>query len=392
MAASGAPAGDAPGPERTAPVAARSDPVTLLHIGTMKSGTSYLQDTLHRNRDALEAVGVRYLGRGTRAVWDVLGLRPPSEKSEGAWDRLVHQAKNSASPVRLLSMEMLSTALDDEVGGLVAAFEPDPVEVVITARDIARVIPSAWQNSVKHGSKLTFPDFVDAVMRPTHDRGPSERFWKQHDVLAIATRWAAVVGADKVHLVTVPRSGDAPNLLWERFCTVVGVDPSAFDTQVDQSSNFSLSFSDAELVRQLNKRIGAELGRRNYERYIRTFLANEVMRPADPAGPTDTPTLDAAAHDWAVRHSERLVAELQTLGVNVVGDISELVPGPAGDNSAGSTPRITYPDTAVRAIAMLLRKLVQVDPEAAALEESPPRQRGSQRRQRKQRLAEQERS
>lgn len=361
---------------------ARSEPVTVLHIGTMKSGTSYLQDTLERNREALKAVGVRYLGRGTRAVWDVLGLRPPSEKSAGAWDRLVHQANTADSPVRLLSMEMLSTASDEEAGEVVAAFGPDPVEVVITARDIARIIPSAWQNTVKHGSRRTFPAFVDAVTGRSDERGPRERFWKQHDVLAIATRWAAVVGARNVHLVTVPPSGSPPDVLWERFCAVLGVDPAGYDTQVDRSSNFSLSFSDAELVRRLNRRIGAELGRRNYERYIRSFLANEVMRPADPEGPLDTPTLSAKAQEWAVRHGERLVADLGSLGVHVVGDLAELVPGPPGERPAAATPLITYPDTAVRAIAMLLRKLVEIDPEAAGAEEPTPRQRAPQRRKR----------
>lgn len=371
------------------PVVRRSPSVTVLHIGTMKSGTSYLQDTLDRNRDALAAAGVRYLGRGTHAVWDALGLRPPSEKSTGAWNRLVQQAKAASSPMRVLSMEMLSTASDDEVVSLVADFGPDPVRVVITARDIARVIPSAWQNGVKHGSRMTFPDFVDAVMGVSDERGPRERFWKQHDVLAIATRWSAVVGRERVHLVTVPRSGSEPDLLWQRFCTVLGVEHSTFDTQVDRGSNFSLSFSDAELVRRLNRRVGAELGRRNYERYVRGFLANEVMRPDDPAAPADTARLSPAAHAWATRHGQRLASDLKALGIRVVGDLDELVPLPVGSESAGASagtvPRVTYPDTAVRAIAMLLRKLAEIDPQAAAPEQSPPRRREHQRRQRQQR-------
>ena len=51
----------------------------MLHIGTMKSGTSYLQDVLDRNREGLEEAGVGYFGRGTRAVWDVLRMRQGAE-------------------------------------------------------------------------------------------------------------------------------------------------------------------------------------------------------------------------------------------------------------------------------------------------------------------------
>lgn len=353
----------------TSGVLARS-PATVLHIGTMKSGTSYLQDTLDRNREALAAAGVNYLGRGTRAVRDVLRLRPPSEKTDGAWQQLVQRANQSDSPIRLLSMEMLSTASEADAREVVRAFAPDPVEIVITARDMARVIPSAWQNAVKHGSMVSFPTFVDTVMGKPANDNVAERFWTQHDLLTITRRWVDLVGASRVHLVTVPPSGAPPTLLWERFCEVLGLDHAAYDTQQDRNSNFSLTYSDAELLRRVNRRIGPQLGRHNYERYVRAFLANEVMRPAEPgAGPADIATLSPEAHAWAVQRAQQLRSALADSGVDVVGDLEELVPAPV-DGASGAPPQVVYPDTAVRAIAMLLRKLVEIDPKAEPME--PP--------------------
>lgn len=345
------------------------EPVTYLHIGTMKSGTSYLQDVLDRNRDQLAVDGVAYLGRGTRAVWDVLELRESkADDVAGAWDRLARQTRRSSSPVRLLSMEMLSTAQTDDVVRIVESL--GQVRVLVTARDLARTVPSAWQNVVKHGSTTTYEEFVAALL----GTGPArvrERFWRQHDLAAIVGRWAGVVGPDAVSVVTVPPSGASSTLLWERFCEVLGVAPARYDATSRQTSNVSLPYSDAELLRQVNARLGGVLSDAAYNRYVRTFLANELMRPrpADPSEPPaarDVPALGADGLAWATEQANRAVRAVSDAGVHVVGDLADLVPAPAaGDDGSGpaTPPAVIYPETVVRAMVQLLRKIADLDPD-----------------------------
>jgi hypothetical protein len=60
-------------------MAART-PVIYLHVGAMKTGTSYLQQLMFDNKDALLGQGVLFPGEHPRsaqviAVRDVLGLR-----------------------------------------------------------------------------------------------------------------------------------------------------------------------------------------------------------------------------------------------------------------------------------------------------------------------------
>jgi len=358
--------------------------LTVLHIGTMKSGTSYLQDVLALNRDALKADGIHYLGRGTRAVWDVLGLGPDTpqaaDKTVGKWEQLVSSARQSREPVRLLSMELLSLASEDGARTVVDSFDSDRIEIVITARDMSRVIPSAWQNAVKHGRKMSFPAFAESVSGINKDRSTRANFWKQHDLVEIVKRWAAVVGEENIHLVTVPPPAAPPELLWSRFCEVLHIDPAAYDTRQGKDSNFSLSYSDTELVRRLNRRGAADFRQENFDRYILKFLANEVMRPPSKSDPTDVASLDAASLAWARRQGATTAEELRQLRIHVAGDLDDLIPGePAGsaggvpaehadaerDGPAdGSEPLVVYPDTAVRAIFMLLRKLMEIDPKA----------------------------
>lgn len=351
----------------------RRDPATFFHIGIRDAGGSWLHDTFDRNRDVLSAAGVHYLEGGTRAVSDALGERDTSEDDAGAWQRLVRQAQGAPSPTRLLSVDRLSAATDDQVRAVVAAFAPDPVEIILTVGDIARLIAVAWQTAVRNGSTTPFPDYVGAVTGMKEDQGAGDRFWRQHDTGVILRRWAPIVGAENVHVVIVPPAGAPSGLLLDRFLSALGVDVTSVDLPTDRGES-SLSYSNAELLRKLNRRVGASLGRRNYNRYLRSFIADEVMGSSAPGGGPDEATLSPAAHAWAVDYSDTLIADLQLPGIHLWGEVAELIP-PSAPQGSSDAPRVIYPDTAVRAIAMLLRKLIEIDPAAA-----PPEARARHRR------------
>src|SRR3712207_6633203 len=93
----------------------------LLHVGTPKTGTTYLQDVLFRNRDVLATHGITY--PATRfdshflAALDLMKLPWGGLQAEaiGAWDELataVREAKGTA----IVSHEILATASRSQIG------------------------------------------------------------------------------------------------------------------------------------------------------------------------------------------------------------------------------------------------------------------------------------
>lgn len=344
-------------------------PTVFLHIGTMKTGTSFIQRVLQRNRELLRAEGVLYPLDGVhwalqvRAARDILGIK--GIPAEGAWPKLEEKIRAWNGRACVVSMEFYSLASAVKAVQVVSRLKPSEVQVIITARDLVRVIPSAWQSMVKQGRPWSFADFVAAVTGSGGDRDAHRRFWRHHDLVEITRKWTAAVGAQNVHVITVPPSGAPPSTLWERFCSVVDLDPERYDISQDRKSNFSLSFSDTELMRQINTALRDELGKVAYKRWATRYFANRVLRAsAGEQTAHDRPALSAAAHEWAIERSRQMVVDMQETGVHIIGDLEELIPAPLDPTAkdADTQPTTVYPDGAATIIAALLRQIVAVDP------------------------------
>lgn len=358
----------------TAAAPALSTPTVFLHIGTMKTGTSFLQAVLRRNAELLASHGVLYpladsgWGLQVRATREILGIlgRP----TFGAWAAMLDQIRAWPGRAALVSMEFFSLASAQRAQQVVAALAPSEVVVIVTARDLVRVLPSAWQSMVKNGRVWPYREFVRSaagsgdVLPDAH-----RRFWRHHDIVTIARNWITAVGGDNVHLVTVPRPGAPPAELWRRFATVIGVDPEPYDVSQNRNSNFSLSYSDTELMRQVNLALGSELSKTAYKKWANRYFANRVLRVgASEKTAHDRPALEPEAYDWAVERSAQMVAALDELGVHVAGDLGDLVPSRAlrPQGSAPSAPATTYPGAAAHVISALLCRIAAVDPQLLA--------------------------
>lgn len=345
---------------------AQSSRRTYLHIGGFKTGTSFLQSVLLRNREALARDGVHY-PTSARAGWSLQtgGVKDLLRRAEpgtpdGAWGRLVDVVARADSSVTVLSVERLSTYDARHARALVDSLPPSEVHVIYTVRDLARVLPSDWQSKVKQGRTWTFDEYA-AAAAGDGPRSANRTFWDHHDAVAISRRWLEVVDPARFHLVTVPPSGAPPDLLWQRFCSVIGIEPDRYDTAQDVKSNFSLSYSDTEFVRQINVAVGRDLSSEARRRWMTRYLANKSLRPTtSSANPSDRPQLTPALQTWAAQRSEQLVAEIRALGVDVVGDLDELVCTPSG--AAAAPPVVVYPQRGAELVAALLRKLVEAQP------------------------------
>lgn len=340
-----------------------------LHIGTMKTGTSFLQQVLRRNVELLSERGVLYpleAGSIGGAARDVLESGDEVPSPDGAWAKLSEHLHAWPGRSAVVSSEFLSFATPEQVAEFVKPLRPLPVEIVVTARDLARIIPSAWQNKVKHGKGWAFANYVEAVTRqPPRARGPARSFWHHHDLVDIVRRWSDVVGIDHVTVVTVPPSGAPSDVLWQRFAEACEVDSTDFDLTQDQRSNLSLGFTEAELMRLVNRELRGRVDRDDYRRHIQSYFANVVLRPdVERAAARDRPLLPPAAHEWAIEQGHHTADALRAAEVTVVGDLSDLVPSPLTHQqreAADSATPPVIPDPVVRAVAELLLRLVSAD-------------------------------
>ena len=346
--------------------------VVYLHIGAMKTGTSYVQGNLDNSRTALADAGVLYPGRIGAAVHDVLGKRGGRHLGDksGAWDRLAATVRDWDGPSAVLSMEFLTLATTAQAERIVESLHPAEVHVLLTARDLGRTIPSAWQQTTKNRQTASWPEFLVAITGAdeTGER-TREQFWRHHDSATIARTWCGVVGADCLTVLTVPPRGTEPTVLWDRFCTAVGLDSVRFPVAESNAWNSSLGFAEAEMMRRLNLELGRDLDQPTYRRLVTEFISGDVLRGA--AEPTPPPTLPAVVHPWVDQRARELVAELRALGIKVVGDLDELIPtGVDPDQRAAAGTEADPADVAavaVRAVAALVGRLAEVtasEPEA----------------------------
>jgi hypothetical protein len=331
----------------------------VLHVGLMKSGTSHLQARLGAAREGLAAAGFLFPGRAWRdqvnAVSDALGRRQRAHgEFANVWDRMVEEIDAFAGTA-IISMEFLAAAPADKLQRVVDAFPSARVEAVVTVRDLGRTIPSMWQETLKNGRTWPWRAYVDGVRQRT---GPGEVFWAEQDAAAVTRKWAALVGADAVTVVTLPRSGGDPEELWHRFCAATGVPVEA--AAPPESGNESLGAASAQLMERLNHRVG-DLAWPDYSRHVKFGIAKTVLplhRGAEPA-------IGFKVSRWVRRAAEDLQRGIAEAGVLVVGDLADLEPLP----SAGVSPdRVSVEEqleAAVHALEELVRRSVAQDPESA---------------------------
>lgn len=306
----------------------------FLHVGTPKTGTTYLQDLMWRNRAELGRRGVCYPGERREAhflaVMDLQGATVEEVGDpalEHAWDRLV-SAVAAASGTVVVSHELFAPMEPDRIGRALEAFGGAELHVICTMRDLGRQLPDVWQEDLKNRHSLGFAEFLDAARNPADGHWLGGLFWRMQDVPDVLRRWAATLPPQRVHLVTVPRAGAAPELLWQRFSSVLGIDPDGLADNPAEPNN-PLSPAEAQLLRRINQTLPPDLSWWAYERTIRRQLI-DVLARRPVAGPRITLPPDQLP--WVNEQAKRMTTELADSGYPVVGDLDELLPAemPAG--------------------------------------------------------------
>lgn len=303
-----------------------------LHIGAPKTGTTYLQDRLARNRASLARHGVDLPAPATadptlfqfRAALDALGQDWGGEPghAKGAWPALLKRVRRGGDTV-IISHEIFAPAPAEKVERIMTALTEAAgdreVHVVYSARDLGRQLPAAWQESIKQGRKWTFRRFLNRV-----EHG-NTWFIKAFDLPQVLGRWSVGLPPERVHVVTVP-PGRAlranKDLLWLRMCEAFAIDP-AWAPAESLKANASLGIAETQLLRQLNRRMERSVRREAaFDELIREKLAQDLLisRTSKPV------RLPPDRFDWAEAQADDWIAWLTGSGVRVIGDVEELRP------------------------------------------------------------------
>lgn len=300
----------------------------LLHVGTPKTGTSFVQDILFQNREALSGQGICYPGERFDAHFlaalDLMRLPwgGLEKQAVGAWDRLAEQVR--AWPgTSIISHEILGTAARGQVDRALESLGDAEVHIVLTARDLVRQIPAEWQESVKHRRELRYRDYLDKLREPQRSSQIGGWFWGVQEVPEVLDRWGSSLPPERVHLITVPAPGAPRNLLWERVSGVLGVDPVEFPPASGRA-NQSLGVPETALLRRLNEQVNNVVPNEHYRQFVRELLVHQTL-----AQITGSPRLSVPPEvwTWANGLSRLWVTEIAQRGYDVVGELDDLLPG-----------------------------------------------------------------
>ncbi|PKH43485.1 hypothetical protein SAMN05192575_108112 [Nocardioides alpinus] len=300
----------------------------FFHVGLAKTGTTTIQAALEASAGRLAAEGVLFPGGHHRAqrlaVYDLLGQRVRGEEGErvaGSLQRLLDEVSAHDGPSVVVSEEELSLARPREVRRLVRRLDGHRVFVVVGARDVARTVVSAWQQTVVNGGTISWQDFIASV-RGEIGAAPSEgiSFWWRHDVCRVIDAWASAVPVDRIRLVTVPPPGAGPGALLERFGEAARL-PDGWSGSQQVPRNASLGAAQLEVVRRLNESVTGRLNTSQHR-----FVVEAGIRTRLVGAPDRSLRLPAEHWAWARAHGEALVAELEQRGLAVHGDLGDLLP------------------------------------------------------------------
>jgi hypothetical protein len=323
----------------------------VVHIGLMKSGTTFLQGRLNANRELLGEQGVLFPGPSWRRhVNAVADFMESPERQPGSWDSLLEEV-NDYPGTAVVSMEYLTMLGPPKIALLSESLDTPDLRVVIGVRDLGRTVPAMWQEVVKNRKTWTWTEYVDSIR--TDGQG-GKRFWRQQHAGRIVTRWASALTPDQVYVVTLPRPGAPSETLWNRFREVAGIEQAGW--QDAPRTNESLGAASTQIVRELNLRT-EDLSLSDHKRRVKA-LAKHLM----PAHRSQEEPIGFVVPGWLHQEAEDIRDQIERSGAHVVGGLDELVPL----DVPGADPDAVDPsarlEAALAALEATLRQVPRIKP------------------------------
>lgn len=203
----------------------------VVHIGPHKTGTTHLQQVFR---------GLRHPGIVFPAAWGLADDQPSHKRLADALAAGTPVRADFAEPTLLISAEDLNLLEPNSIQALRDLLQGRDTTIVFYARRWSEVLPSVWQERVKHGFTETLPQFVNAVLAHP-ERAPFA------DFTPILDRYAAAFGKSAIRVVCYNEVADIARHFFQTFLP----DADASDIG-DARPNQSLPSEQTEMIRVLN--------------------------------------------------------------------------------------------------------------------------------------------
>ncbi|GGD27989.1 hypothetical protein [Nocardioides daphniae] len=320
------------------------------HVGLPKTGTTYLQEILWANVDALAAQGITLPGSGHREhLWAALDMQDdPSlvrrdPRATGAWERLA--AEVEATPgAALLTHEFFCAATTEQARRAAERLAPAEVHLVVTARDAASMLAAGWQEDVKNGAARG--------LRRTAEREQRAHFgWWVWDLEQVLRRWLPVVDAARIHVLPVPDRSEGPDQHWHQLARTIGFTGEC--EMPRRPLNQSIGVVQVEALRKVNAhRTGFDTPFERGE-WLRGYLGENHLARQSGGGRL---RLDDDLFEVCRERSARAVELVRELDIDVVGDVSRLAGPvePTGDRTVRSVTRLEVADSLAELVGTML--------------------------------------
>jgi hypothetical protein len=332
----------------------------LLHIGVHKTGTTAIQAALADARPHMRTHDVTYPGKlqaQHRAALAVLqrhwgwNSRGGSVLDPAHFTKLASRVKRNKDRV-VISSEFFCEADEAKARTVIEALDPQRVQVVVTLRNLGRLLPSSWQQYLKYGLTTPYEAWLTDIFATPGSSKMSPTFWRRHDHGAVIDRWAAAVGPDRMTVMVledVDRSA-----VFVAFAQLLDLPPEILTKRMALTSNRSMTAAEAAVLMALNARVKREMQWEDYVRYVRRGVALGMVEGREPDSTEQRLVTPDWALDAAAEAGNRAADAIAASGVRVLGDLNALRTRIASDTGESSPPAEVPIDAAVEAIITVI--------------------------------------
>jgi len=294
----------------------------ILHVGLPKTATTYLQSIVWANREILEGQGLRLPGFARKEhLWvsRIIRQDPAFEKHSPrrlrAWERL-RADTDEWDETALISHEFFAAASAAQASRMVEELAPAEVHLVVTGREPLGLFTASWQESIKNRDTTPMAEYSLTESEDT----TAVWNWRTLDIHRVLERWSPSFPPDRVHVLPLPAPPALRREIWDRFATLLGVDPHSVDLSPG-FPNASMGLVETETLRRINQHLDAFNSAIDRGTYIRTFLADQrlVPRGGDPFWPPAERVEEIRARGRSA------VDYISAQGFDVVGDLDALL-------------------------------------------------------------------
>jgi len=215
----------------------------LLHIGPHKTGSTYIQKFFFENSDELRRLGVNYpmLGLAGQFGQHELVEKVKTLDAEALQLYLAEFIGPDSNFVSSENFDRLHAADIEKLGKVLAGMltEAGDLRILFYQRNYADLLPSWWQEEVKHGAVSSFYEFVlPHLLRPFASNlvNPS----------LVLDLYAAVFGKDNITIVDYDRAKD------DLLLPIFGLLGLGLQVAGNEIVNSSLKVELVEVLRALN--------------------------------------------------------------------------------------------------------------------------------------------